>query len=223
MTDVGIRASALDHQLPVTLERGARWARSVTSASTYLLHWDLLLASAAAVAVSVVRPIDAPAMLILLGCWAGCLALTRASRVSFLDSRARALGRVLRAGWGLALAGSALSLIPAAALTTGHAFAVAAACTSISGGLRTAVLARGRRGRRVVVVGGADERRHAVAALSRVPGPRVEIVTACLALPGQESAPGELAIFLDQVPAFGPGGARRRPRPGGTAPAPLAA
>jgi exopolysaccharide biosynthesis polyprenyl glycosylphosphotransferase len=203
MTDVGIRASAFEPQHSVALGRQDAWYGTAAPVSSRLLLWDLALAALAAVVLTVGWPIAPVAVVVVLvGCWGGCLTLTGATRSSLIDSRAQELGRVVRAGCAFAFAGSALSLVPQASLTAGQAFAAAAACTAMSCGVRAATRTRGRADGCVLVVGGVAEREHAVAALSRRRGPALEIVTACLAPAGRLSPPGEIAVSVEELPAF---------------------
>jgi exopolysaccharide biosynthesis polyprenyl glycosylphosphotransferase len=203
MTDVGIRAAGLGHPDHVALERGGRSVRAGRPPSSSLLPWDLGLAACAAVALTVGWPIAPLAVVVLLlGCWAASLALTRASCVELIDSPTRQAGRVLRAGSAFAFFGSAVSIVPAASLTAGQVFAVAGALTVISYGVRLAATQRGQVGGCVVVVGAAEERRHAVTALSRRPWPAFDVVTVNLASDGQRSPTGEIAVPLGGLPEF---------------------
>jgi exopolysaccharide biosynthesis polyprenyl glycosylphosphotransferase len=202
MTDVGIRASSFDHPDAVALQLGQRRAR-VGASATSLLHWDLAFAALAAIAVSMVRPVAPPSVVVvLLGCWAGCLAMTRLSCVDLLDSPARQLARVLRVGCVFALIGSAVSIVPAASLTTVEVFALAGLFTVTSCCVRAALTTRGQVGGCVVVVGGEAERDHAVAALSRRPGPSLRVVAVSLATDGLPSPAGDVAVSLRELPEF---------------------
>jgi exopolysaccharide biosynthesis polyprenyl glycosylphosphotransferase len=199
VTDVGIRTT-FGHPDPMALGRVERRVRLGGPSTRPLLAWDLTLAALAAAATAVARPVAPPAVLaVLLGCWAGCLVLGRASSVSVLDSRAQQLDRVVRAGCTFALVGSAVSILPWSALTAGQVFAMAAVVTAISCGVRVVATA-GRAEGCVVVVGGPEERRHAVAALARRPGPALRIVAVSLAVAGREPAPGEVAVPLGELP-----------------------
>jgi exopolysaccharide biosynthesis polyprenyl glycosylphosphotransferase len=202
LTDVGIRApaSGLDYQHAAALRRSERLP---SGGSQRLLLRDLLLASAAAVVVSATWPIaPLPVVVLLLGCWGVCLTLARASETTIVSTWGQELTRVVRAGCAFALAGSALSIIPSASLTTGQVFAVAAACTALSCAVRgTAVLRRSGRGR-VLVVGDAAERGHVVAALRRRAGPALEVVSVRLESGAEAVPPGEIAVPLQSVPTY---------------------
>ena len=201
MTDMGIRASTtFGHPEQVALGRVERKVRLGGSSTRSLLAWDLALAALAAAALAVARPLAPPAVIVLLlGCWGGCLVLGRASCVAVLDSRTQQLDRVVRAGCMFALVGSAVSILPQASLTAGQVFAMAAGVTALSCCLRAVATARGAEGC-VVVVGGAEERSHAVAALARRPGPALRIVAVSLTVAGREPPPGDVAVPLGELP-----------------------
>lgn len=199
MTDLGLRHSVLDRAF---VPDRARRTTSPARPPELPLVVDLCLAALVVAGLAVARPaVPAGVVLALLACWAGCLGLTGATRPSCLESRGRETARVARAGCYFAFAGSALSLLPAADLTTAEAFAVAGACTALSAGFRAVLRCRRRAQARLLVVGGAAERRYAVEALTRRSGPSVEVVSACIAPDGQAS-PDDLAVTVDELPGF---------------------
>ena len=200
MTAVGIQTPGPTleyHQAGVVVRRGVRRRARVS-----LLCWDLLAAFAVAVMVSLASPlVSMPAVAVLLGCWAACLTLARASEAPIVGSRAACLARVLRAGGALALAGSALSLVPGASLATGQAFAAAITCVALSCAIRAVLQVRQSDGGRVLVVGGPAERQHAVAALERRAGPALEVNSICVQLDSGVGSPGEISVPFQEVPA----------------------
>jgi exopolysaccharide biosynthesis polyprenyl glycosylphosphotransferase len=203
VTDVGIRAPAseLDYQQAAAALR--RRHRRPWSGSQWLLSCDLLLAALAAVVVSATRPIAPPLVVVLLlGCWGGCLTLAQASETSLVHSWGPELGRVVRAGCAFALAGSAVSMVPGASVTTGQAFAAAAVCSAMSCAVRVAAQMTRSGGGRVLVVGDAAERGHVVAALQRRAGPALDVVTVCLESHAGAVPSGEVAVPLHDVPAY---------------------
>jgi lipopolysaccharide/colanic/teichoic acid biosynthesis glycosyltransferase len=202
VTDVGIRASAssFDYEHPAVALR--RTGRRTRIGPRSLLPWDLLMASAVAVAVSIMWPVVGPRIVIvLLGCWGTCLVLARAAEVSLVGSRAQALARVVRAGWAFALAGSALSILPGVGLSTSQAFAAAMTCTGLSCVARVVVLMWRPGAGCVLVVGDAAERQHAVAALERRAGPALQVVPVCIESDVGTAPLGEIAVPLSDLPA----------------------
>lgn len=203
MTDVGIRASAptLTYQRAVVALRRGRRAPRLGARS--LLPWDLTLASTVAMAVWLTSSAASPPLLVLLlGCWGLSLVSARASETSPISSRAQGFVSVLRAGCLFALAGSALSTVPGAPLTTRQAFVAAVACVGVSCAARAALLLWPERGGRVLVVGDPAERGHAVAALERRAGTALEVVSVSLASDTGPGTPGELSVPLREVPAY---------------------
>jgi len=199
MTDVGIRTSALDHTVAVGRSEGARWGSGTSS----FLPWDLTLAAGLGVALSLTLPIASrPVMVLLIACWGACLVLARATEASIVGTRSDELVRVLRAGAGLALFGSALSIAPGSSLTAGEAFGTAALLSAIACGARVSARARRAVGGSILVVGDADTRRHAVSALERRPGQALDIVEVCLASDAGVAPIGEVGISLWEVPTY---------------------
>ena len=202
MTDVGIRASAPAFDYP---RAGAarRRERRLQTGPGHLLRWELALTAALAVTLSVVYPVATGAeLLLLVGCWGACLVLTRATEVSPVGSRVQASGRVLRAGCGLALVGSAWSIVPGASLTTVDAFAIAVTCVALSCTVRAVRRISATDTGCVLVVGDAPERQHAVAALERRTGPGLEVVAMCLDPDTGSVPPGESSVRLEDLPDF---------------------
>jgi exopolysaccharide biosynthesis polyprenyl glycosylphosphotransferase len=202
VTDVGLRASgpSLDYE-----RRGVALGRASRSrtAPRALLVWDLLLAGAVAVAVSIIYPVvGARIVIILFGTWGVCLVLARAAEVSLVGSRAQCLVRVFRAGCAFALVGSAISIVPGVSLSTTQAFAAAATCTGLSCIARVVVLVRTPGAGRVLVVGDAAERRHAVAALERRAGRALAVEPVCLDCAPEDTPAGEVSVPLAEVPEY---------------------
>jgi lipopolysaccharide/colanic/teichoic acid biosynthesis glycosyltransferase len=201
MTDVGLRVSvpAFDlHHTSVVVRPDYRRARIRS-----LLPWDLALASGVAVVVTVVWPIAAvPVVVLLLGCWGVCLVLARAAEVPVVGSQAQGLVRVIRAGCTFALLGSALSILPALGLTTANAFAAALALTTVSGAARALLLVRPSQPGCVLVVGDATECGHVVDALGRGKGSARQVVSVSLESETQPAPPGEISVPLQDVPAY---------------------
>ena len=201
MTDLGIRASALGGHA-VTPSHVERWAAPATSRPGSFLHWDLPLVAVAYAVLVATWSVTVPVGLVVLVVWGACLAVAGAGHRVVLDSRGQELARVLRAGAFCALTGSALSLVPQASLTTGQAFALSGAAAACSCAVRLAGRVLGREPARVLVVGGAKEREHAVTALTRQRGDAVEVVTACLASDRHPAPAGEIAISAEELPGF---------------------
>jgi exopolysaccharide biosynthesis polyprenyl glycosylphosphotransferase len=201
VTDVGLRVSVPTfdyHHAGVAVRPGYRRSRKRS-----LLPWDLSSATVVAAVVTVMWPIAAlPVVVLLLGCWAACLALARAAEVPIVGSRAQGFVRVMRAGCMFALTGSALSIVPGVGLSTTYAFAAALTCTTISCAARVLVLVRPSRAGCVLVVGDATECSHVVDALERGDGSARQVVSVSLQSDQRPGPPGEISVPLQDVPAY---------------------